>query len=280
MSLRTRCARQITRGHAPRTVWQRIPGRHYATATVDDAAGFQQLRAEMLNRSSTCIREYIDINVDHKLVDTLCTILPPEWLPRAQARRDAVLPPGHHLIWFNNSMPVDKLLPDGTDPLQSPGEPWVRRMWAGGSVRVRPGAYYQNETGFAVDSSMACAERIQDVQLRGQGDSAKIFVTIDRRFARLDTLREKYKDVNKDTQKKVGQRIGPLWHFRHQLSSEDWGDAILREERDLVFLKEKTPAELEAISAGQLATTRYLERMCSLLVFRIRLLTFFRSRET
>jgi hydroxyacyl-ACP dehydratase HTD2-like protein with hotdog domain len=279
MSLRTQCAIRIARRHAPRTPCQRILGRYYSTTTVDDAAGFQQLRAEMLSRKSTCLREYIDPNVDHKLIDTLCTFLPREWCPRPHGT-NMLLPMGHHLMWFNASMPVDKLLPDGTDPLQSPGAPWVRRMWAGGAVRVRPGTYYENETGFAADSSMVCAERIQDVQLRGQGETAKIFVTIDRRFVRLDTLRAKYKDSSKNIQKMGGQRVGPLWHFRQQLLSDEWGDAILREQRNLVFLKEKSPAELEAISAGQLATVKYLERKCFLSLSRTEQLICYRTRDT
>jgi hydroxyacyl-ACP dehydratase HTD2-like protein with hotdog domain len=213
----------------------------------------------MLNREVTCWHELIDRNHDNKLVDTLCTFLPPEWCPRL-TRRVVIPPIGHHLVWFNTSMPVDKLLPDGTDPLQSPGEPWVRRMWAGGAVRVRPQEYYRNETGFAVDSLMVCAERIQDVQLRGQGDTAKIFVTIDRRFARYDTLRAKEKAAGENIQKTSGSRVDPLGYFRQQLSSDDWGDAVLREQRELVFLKEKTPAELDAIKAGKMTPIKYLER--------------------
>jgi hydroxyacyl-ACP dehydratase HTD2-like protein with hotdog domain len=259
MSLQARCLSRLAFTASHRAAWRRIPIRCYASTAVDDPAWFQQLCSQMLSRDVTSAREYIDVNVDNKLLDTLCTFLPRQWCPRPN-RRDAILPIGHHLVWFNTSMPVDELLPDGTDPLQSPGGPWVRRMWAGGAVRVRPGEYYRNETGFAVDSSMVCAERIQDVQLRGQGDTAKIFVTIDRRFARLDTLRAKYKATSDDIQKTSGTRVGPLWHFRQQLSSDDWGDAVLREQRELVFLKEKTSAELEAIKAGQMAPVRYLER--------------------
>ena len=211
----------------------------------------------MLGRSVRHSREYVDVNLDHRLVDTICTFLPREWCPRPLGS-SVSLPMGHHLVWFNTSMPADKLLPDGTDPLQSPGPPWVRRMWAGGDVRVRPGGYYQTGKGFAVDTTMVCAERIQDVQLRGQGEAAKVFVTIDRRFARLDTLRAKYQDLPTAG----GRPIGPLWQFKQQLRSDGWGDAVLREQRNLVFLKEKTPTELEAIKAGEMVPVRYLKCWC------------------
>jgi hypothetical protein len=121
-------------------------------------------------------------------------------------------------------------------------------------MKLRQEEYYHKKRGFAIDSEMVCAERIQDVQLRGHGDAAKIFVTLERRFTRLDTLK---------TRLALGQHSGqpsdPQVLFQQQLLSEDWGDAVLKEERDLVFLKEKTPAELEAIKAGQLAPVKYLE---------------------
>ncbi|KAF2823832.1 hypothetical protein CC86DRAFT_327772 [Ophiobolus disseminans] len=245
MSLYTRCWTRAARAPSHRTTWRCTPTRCYASTTADDAPWFQQLRSEMLGRKVKSSHEYIDVNTDHKLIDTISTFLPPEWCSRTRRSR-LRLPLGHHMVWFNTSMPADELLPDGTDPLQSPGEPWVRRMWGGGSLRVRPGAYHDPAKGFAVDSFIVCAERIQDVQLRGHGDAAKIFVTIDRRFARLDTLRAKRQ-----------ARGGPI--FQHQLLHEEWGDAILREQRNLVFLREKTPAELEAIANGQMVAVKYLE---------------------
>jgi hydroxyacyl-ACP dehydratase HTD2-like protein with hotdog domain len=213
----------------------------------------------MLGRDIISSREYIDENIDHKLTDTLCTFLPPSWCRRIRGD-GKVVPVGHHLVWFNASMPVDQLLPDGTDPLQSPGEPWVRRMWAGGSVRISPEAYYDQGTGFATDSSVVCAEHIADVQLRGNGDAAKIFVTIERRFARHDSLLEKHVAPLRGIQSASKRSLSPQWHFREQLRSKAWGDAILIEQRNLVFLKDKTTAELDAIKAGNMVPVKYLKR--------------------
>jgi hypothetical protein len=44
-------------------------------------------------------------------------------------------------------------------------------------------------------------------------------------------------------------------------SGAEWGDAWVKEERNLVFLKPKTAAELMAIQAGQTLVPRYLKGM-------------------
>jgi hypothetical protein len=54
--------------------------------------------------------------------------------------------------------------------------------------------------------------------------------------------------------------LSPQWHFREQLRSKAWGDAILIEQRNLVFLKDKTTAELDAIKAGNMVPVKYLKR--------------------
>jgi hydroxyacyl-ACP dehydratase HTD2-like protein with hotdog domain len=211
----------------------------------------------MIGRPLPSSREYLDVTTDDKLIDTLSTFLPEEWCQRPKKNK-GIIPLGHHLVWFNTSMPADQLLPDGTDPLQSPGEPWVRRMWAGGHLDLRPDAYHDTERGFTVNTDVVCAERIQDVQLRGQGEAAKIFVTIRRRYARSDTLHANLARLRLEYGRRAKQ-VNPQWQFREQLLNEDWGDAVLKEERNLVFLKKKTSSELDAIKAGQLVTIKYLD---------------------
>jgi hydroxyacyl-ACP dehydratase HTD2-like protein with hotdog domain len=254
----TQCLSRIARTPLHRTQWRRLTCRQYSSTAADDPPWFQQLRSEMLSRDATASREYIADTTEHKLIDTLSTSLPAEWLPRLPAS-NAQIPMGHHLVWFNTSMPVDQLLPDGTDPLQSPGAPWVRRMWAGGSLQLKPELYYDTETGFAANSTMVCAERIQDVQLRGHDEAAKIFVTIERRFTRLDTLMAKHEKPLAHISKGMVRGMGPHWHFQQQLEEQEWGDAVLKEYRNLVFLKERTPAELSAIEAGQMASLKYMK---------------------
>jgi hydroxyacyl-ACP dehydratase HTD2-like protein with hotdog domain len=209
----------------------------------------------MLDRPAVSFHECVNFDTDRKLTDTLGTFLPPRWCGRLQRGRSRV-PLGHSLLWFNTAMPVDKLLPDGTDPLQSPGEPWMRRMWAGGNMQMRQDEYFHKQRGFAIDSEMVCAERIKDVQLRGKGDAAKIFVTLERRYTRWDTLHKYMAPGRRAAQ---SSDVDTEAIFQQQLLNEDWADAVLKEERDLVFLKEKTPSEIEAIKAGQLASIKYLE---------------------
>jgi hypothetical protein len=134
--------------------------------------------------------------------------------------------------------------------------------------------YYNTETGFAANSTMVCAERIQDVQLRGHNEAAKIFVTIERRFTRLDTLMAKHKKPLADISKDMVRRMGPHWHFQQQLKGEEWGDAVLKEYRNLVFLKERTPAELSAIEAGQTASLKYMKCTFSTLPLRFEINLF------
>jgi hydroxyacyl-ACP dehydratase HTD2-like protein with hotdog domain len=257
MSLYIPCLPRLARTPSHHTQWRRIVVRCYASTAAENPPWFQQLRSEMLSRPIISSREHLNVNTDQKLIDTLATFLPSEWLHRSKKDR-VVIPLGHHLLWFNTSMPADQLLPDGTDPLQSPGDPWVRRMWAGGHLELRPEAYHDIERGFTLNSEMLCAERIQDVQLRGIGDTAKIFVTIERRFAQNDTLHANLPPLRA----KYGRRAkeaNPQWHFREQLLNEVWGDAILKEERNLVFLKEKTSTEVDAIKAGQMTPIKYLD---------------------
>jgi hypothetical protein len=121
-------------------------------------------------------------------------------------------------------------------------------------MKLNATEYYRLDKGFAMDSSIACAERIQDVQLRGAGDAAKIFVTLERRFTRLETLREKIRSLPQRV-----ERVSPLEVFREQLLSNDWGDAVLKEVRNLVFLKHKTRAELETIQSGHFVPVKYLQ---------------------
>ena len=213
----------------------------------------------MLQRDVSWLLEDITAQPAHRLSRTLSGFLPVEWC-RPPTSKNPVLPVGHHLIWFNLTAPSQELLPDGTDNFHSPSEPsWVRRMWAGGSVRLKPDKYYHKKSGFAVDTAIVGAERIKDVQLRGKDEAAKIFVTIERRFARLDQLYESHRKVHQGSEKSNGPNVQR--HFKQQLrGDEEWGDAILKEERNLVFFRERTAAEMDAIKAGQMAPVRYLDR--------------------
>lgn len=198
-----------------------------------------------------------------KLFNTVSGFLPKEWSPPFESEnRDGkpADPVGNHLVFFNPSLPAKDLLPDGTDSLHSPGGSFVRRMWAGGSLRVNMSRHFNLhvEGGWKLGSGMVCVERIKDVQLRGQRDAAKIFVTIERRFAKLGRLR---KTAQEKTWKSYGvEDPVDILRIQGQGSDEQCGSAFLIEERNLVFMKERGAAELEALKSGTMAAIRYLER--------------------
>ncbi|KAL6708230.1 hypothetical protein ACN47E_003414 [Coniothyrium glycines] len=211
----------------------------------------------MLSRDVTYLSEYVATEHELKLTKTLSGYMPDEWnLP--VTTKYPVLPAGHHLIWFNPAFPEHELLHDGTDTSQSPGGPWIRRMWAGGSVHFKPDRYFSRKKGFTVGSTLIGAERIKEVKLRGQGDDAKIFVTIERRFAREGALSAASAKIRTTAEKADEVDVGK--YFKEQLRDDmEWGDAICKEERNLVFFKERSAAELEDIKAGKVADVRYLD---------------------
>ena len=259
MLLRTPRARRIAWDNANRTQWRRIPLRCHSSANSVDPPWFQELRTEMLQRDVIHLPEFIATPHEFKLSQSITGFLPQEWC-YAPGVRSRMVPFGHHLIWFNPAVRTTELLPDGTDASQSPGGPWVRRMWAGGSIQLKADDYFDAYRGYTLDTVMEGTEHIKHVRLHGEGDTAKIFVTIERRFARLDTLENTLKATisslrNRGAASKIRR------HFAQQVrSDEGWGDAILKEERNLVFFKERTAAELDAVRAGQMATIKYLDR--------------------
>ncbi|KAI9893579.1 MAG: hypothetical protein M1814_006375 [Vezdaea aestivalis] len=93
------------------------------------------------------------------------------------------LPFTHHLLHFHKVLPISHLLADGSDPDYWPGEPFVRRLWAGGSVREsRPGIQMVGP------GLVLCTERITDVTMRGPPGDEKVFVHIERLIGRHFTM--------------------------------------------------------------------------------------------
>lgn len=181
----------------------------------------------------------------HALGITLSAFLPPSWtassattalpanavggapaLPQPSAALP--LPPAHHLVYFNPVIPADRLLHDGTDPLQSPGAPFVRRMWAGGYVKFARG-----EGGPVLDGARwVCVEGIRDVAVKGRAGEEKVFVGIERRVGRTAVGGDEGEEA-------VRAR---LWAE----AEADWGGAELIERRNIVFMRGRTAEEAGA----------------------------------
>lgn len=132
--------------------------------------------------------------------------------------------PGHHLVYFPPQVTLSQLLPDGTDILHTPGEPFNRRLWAGGKVR------FPVPDGPLLNGRRAvCLETIRDVVVKGREGEEKIVVGIERRVGVVDE--------GEDDQS-VRDRI---W----KENEEDPGAASVIETRNLIFMREKTSEQLE-----------------------------------
>ncbi|MCJ1227044.1 hypothetical protein MMC12_003699 [Toensbergia leucococca] len=129
-------------------------------------------------------------------------------------------PPSHHLVYFPSPAPLSSLLPDGTDPLQSPGPPYARRMWAGGKVSFpRPFELSGNPT--------LCYERICNVSAKGREGEEKIFVQIERQIL-VDSASPCWK-------RNDGEGLKKSRDIRNDLSL-----CAVIEHRNLVFMRQRS----------------------------------------
>ena len=132
--------------------------------------------------------------------------------------------PGHHLVYFPPQVTLSQLLPDGTDILHSPGDPFNRRLWAGGKVR------FPTLDGPLLDGSRAvCLETIRDVTVKGPKGEEKIVVSIERRVGVVEEQEEEHEIREK------------IWTE----NEEENGQASIIETRNLIFMREKTQEQLE-----------------------------------
>lgn len=245
MSVHARCQQRIASTCAHRTVWRRRRQqqqqrcvRSYASATASDPEWFQEVRDDLLGRRPRCGPEELDATHHDRFHTTLQGFAPST---HVHSSPKAHVPLAELLTRFNVHVPSAELLRDGTDPLHCPGGPWIRRMWAGGAVKVRPAQELAAKAGtvapFRLGDTVACLERIKHVRLHGAGDEAKVYVTVERCFA-----------PSRDSEGESGSAV------------PDWSASPVTEERNLVFMKAKTGAELASSPNGQaLAETRYLK---------------------
>lgn len=180
--------------------------------------------------------------LDMSLADFLPSPTPPPVLPPTNAGEPTPLPIPHHLVYFEPTKPSSVMLPDGTNPDQSPGEPFVRRMWAGGRV------LYNQGNPLVLDASRGvCAEFIRSVAVKGAEGQEKIFVSIERRQARATAdeerrlgLAAKGDQGEKETlEHRVRQR---LWRD----DEGDFGPCSVVETRNIVFMRARSKSEAQA----------------------------------
>lgn len=129
------------------------------------------------------------------------------------------MPSGHHLVYFPPQVILSELLPDGTDVLHTPGQPFNRRLWAGGKIT------FPQQSGDADNLLLngqraVCVEKIDNVNVQGSEGDEKILVTIDRRFTPV-------REHEDETQ------------IRARVASN--GSEVLVEKRTLFFMRDLDP---------------------------------------
>lgn len=192
----------------------------------------ERLRHELTTRKLPLTYDYLHPQPSHLLNLTLRDILPQSQSPADYAtlpslQNPSPLPVGHHLIYFPPQVTLSQLLPDCTDTLHTPGEPFNRRLWAGGNLRfpVRSPP---------LDGSRAvCIESIRNVTVKGREGDEKVIVTIERRVG------------NVPEQETADETWDRIW----KENEENAGESSVIENRDLIFMRLKTSAQIEADKA-------------------------------
>ncbi|KAF2728945.1 hypothetical protein EJ04DRAFT_503224 [Polyplosphaeria fusca] len=199
---------------------------------------FEPLRQEMLNRDLGSTVALLNPRDNETLAVTLEPFIRNSFFPSEAGVPvgNFIFPLGSHLVHFYDVVPTNALLPDGTDKRHSPGGKFKRRLWAGGSMRLDMDKYYSAVRGWASFQRIHAHERIKEVELRGQGASKKLFVTIERRFGAVADLA----DCGGSASDALAGQTG---------RGDEWGAASLVEERTLVFLKQR-PDETEKLAYG------------------------------
>lgn len=185
--------------HSCRAAWRHIGIKSNSEKPIltRSAATFASIKSELLARPPRIYRD----SFSSRHLEQLKISLPPLGLSqKAQTGpycllsrgNTSILPQGHHLAFFNSRHPVESLLPDGTDSDHSPGPPFTRRVWAGGSVAFSQG---WNSRLLLGDEGWICRESITNVRLKGalSGNETsvenapslddKIFVDIERLYS-------------------------------------------------------------------------------------------------
>ncbi|KAK2882598.1 hypothetical protein FQN49_000210 [Arthroderma sp. PD_2] len=216
--------------------------------SISTAPALSKLEGELVRRRLPLIYDYLSPQPSHLLNLSLNSLLTQaqdsspacnetQWrLP--SITKPNFMPRGHHLIYFPPQVPSPELLPDGCDELHFPGQPYNRRMWAGGSVR------FFGDGGPLLNGQRAvCVEGIREVNIKGKEGEEKIFVGIERRIATVD---------ENESDDGVRERV---W----TRSEEEQGDSMVIERRNLVFMRDRTSEEIEAAKAAETSPRRIMK---------------------
>ncbi|KAJ5693355.1 hypothetical protein N7462_002778 [Penicillium macrosclerotiorum] len=229
----------------------------------------ERLRNELTARKIPLFYDYLHPQPSHLLNISLCDLLPASSIPCNAAttlpsiKSPLPLPIGHHLIYFPPQVTLSQLLPDGTDILHTPGDPFNRRLWAGGNLR------FPTNSPLLDGSRAVCIESIRDVTVKGRDGDEKVIVTIERR---VGTVPE-------------GEDESHTWNRIWTQNEADAGESSVIENRDLIFMRTKSAEQVQLdqtqfskpsriVKAPSNATFRHAMVPSKALLFRFSALTF------
>jgi hypothetical protein len=210
------------------------------------------LKAILTSRPIETTISYLDPTSSHLLNLTLADFLPelrPQLPVNSSAAskfrhldqlREEPLPQGHHLVYFPPEVLNSQLLEDGTDDLHSPGAPFIRRMWAGGSVIFHPSE--RRQLRYANGWSH-CLEDIQDVSIKGIEGDEKVFVTVRRRMQRKVPYSENLTGLGQHGMGEV--RDAETSQPQSSSNGNCTGEWAVIEFKKLVFMREKSVEEVK-----------------------------------
>lgn len=202
---------------------------------VNSSPTFSHLQIELTSRRLPRLDDDCSRLPSLLLAETLRDFLPESPIYDNSQLQSRILPFGHHVVYFPPPAPLSSLLPDGTEPLHSPGPPFHRRMWAGGSINLKT---YEDSLKTGVDA--ICQERIRDVMIKGREGEEKIYVTIERSIKQAMPL-----DPS-ETLRKGKDSLIP------------GGDENINELRNLVFLR-NNPFRVSVSADASHASTKNIK---------------------
>lgn len=194
----------------------------------------ERLQHELTTRKIPLFYDYLHPQPSHLLNLSLCDLLPKNattstgtstTLP--SITNPSPLPLGHHLIYFPPQVTLSQLLPDGTDILHTPGDPFHRRLWAGGNLR------FPAPSPLLDGRRAVCIESIRNVAVKGREGDEKVIVTIERRVGTVPEGEDE------------AQMRSRIWTEDEALE----GEASVIENRDLIFMRSKSAAQITADQA-------------------------------
>ncbi|EED18444.1 conserved hypothetical protein [Talaromyces stipitatus ATCC 10500] len=200
--------------------------------TVSSSIDPSLLRHELTTRRLPLSYDYLTPQQSHLLNLSLPELLQLENHGEDQRKLPSItqsncMPPGHHLVYFPPQVTLSELLPDGTDVLHTPGEPFNRRLWAGGKITFPQSR--GSAGGLLLNGQRAvCVENIDNVDVQGPEGDERVLITIDRRFTSVheyeDEMQIRASVANNNSEVLMEKRI---LYFMRDLDSE-----IQQTERD------------------------------------------------